>query len=590
MSFNVISSEPCAFNENPANSLFGCGCPSHDDPRIEGDLGEHEGSEGATKKAIFGIIGPNSQKQHVYRRLAQLGPQAAAHGVFTLIISQYKPNGDDISDEITREIDTFRSVALADPKGEFTPVLLHSCVIKRQSQDFQTLMAISDQVKLQQPKNNLTTMVENRHGDLHFLYVTNSGKTLTDYIRRLRAKNNTRPMVTPPDVVDATRKLAEDYQKLAKYQVGHCDMHTSNITYTIEKNKLSLNIIDFGFNNYSRDGQDMNVLHFLFEHAFMGEPRTYETIRPCDPIHYNLFVACFEVMRRCMLVNNDKSIKELLRIVKIIGKDLFVYKHEARGRREKNAIWGDMNSMMGVDRRRYEKYTVELTEEYESYIEYIVWAYGDFFTRQAIQKIWVRVCSKVHDVLLEYYNLHPTLVKDICEPSGSAVNDAYDSYSTGVCVKKYELKIYPVIFDRFCMAFYDKPTGVLDMSFLKKKFDEYSIAFACCSLLTNLVDTFWTCHDEDVRTEIRRIKSDFEAPIFFIRNDDVDQDMFVDMVMDDHIQDPGHFYASTLPLVTYSHASAAPQMPFFPPQQSNSDRIMSPLSFFDDIRHAGLFR
>jgi len=61
-------------------------------------------------------------------------------------------------------------------------------------------------------------------------------------------------MVTPTDVVAATRKLADDYQKLAERKVGHYDMHTSNITYTIEKNKLFLKIIDFGLNDYSREG------------------------------------------------------------------------------------------------------------------------------------------------------------------------------------------------------------------------------------------------------------------------------------------------------------------------------------------------
>jgi len=481
------------------------------------------------------------------------------------LISQIDGLGFDVSDEIDREINTFRSIALANPKGEFTPLLLHSCRITRQSQDFQTLMAISDQVTLQKADNHLSNIVRRGMGDLYLLYVTNSGKTLTDYIRRLDPKSNTRPTVAPPDVVAATQKLADDYQKLAEQKVGHYDMHTSNITYTIEKNKLFLKIIDFGVNDYSREGQPMNVLHFLFEHAFMGDTSTYDSVRCCDPIHYNLFVTCFEVMRRCFLVNEDKSINELLRIVQIIGNDLFVNERRAQGRREKNAIWGDMNSMMGVNRHRYEGYTEQLTSEYESYIENIVSKYSDFFTRKAIQKIWVRVCSKVSDVLLEYYNLHPTLMKDICEPSGSAVNDCYDSYSTGVCVKKFELEIYPVIFDRFCMAFYDKPTGVLDMNFLKKKIDEYSIAFACCSLLTNLANTDYTNHDEYVRREIRRLKSDFEAPVFFIRNDDADQDMFVDMVMDDQMQDPGELFPSTLPLVTYSHGSAAPNVPFFVP-------------------------
>jgi len=258
-------------------------------------------------------------------------------------------------------------------------------------------------------------------------------------------------------------------------------------------------------------------------------------------------------------------------------------------RRETNSIIGDLNSMMGVDRHMYNVYAQRLASEFESYLDNIVNKYSDFYNLKAIQEIWVRVCSKVSDVLSEYYNFHPTLVEDICEPSASAVNECYDSYRTGICVKTFELKIYPVIFDRFCMAFYDKPTGILDHNFLKKKFDEYSIAYACCSLLTNLVDTFYTCHDEDVRREIRRLKSDFEAPIFFIRNDHVDQDMFVDMVIDNDIQDAEHLYPSTLPLVTYSHGSAASHMPFLVPFPNDSEPMLSPLSMFDSSRHPALF-
>jgi len=139
------------------------------------------------------------------------------------------------------------------------------------------------------------------------------------------------------------------------------------------------------------------------------------------------------------------------------------------------------------------------------------------------------------------------------------------------------------------MAFYDKPTNVLDMDFLKKKFDEYSIAFACCSLLTNLVDTFWTPHNNNVRIEIQRLKSDFEAPSFFIHNDDVDQDMLVDMDIDDEVEDPGHLYALTLPLVTYSHGSAAPNIPYYAEEPGDSEGIMSTLPFFDPLVHGGFF-
>jgi len=556
---------------------------------MEGDIRDHAEFEGATKRVIFGIIGPDSQIQHVHRRLAELGPLAVKQGVYTLMISQVDGHGDDISDEIRREIATFQSVAAADPDGEFTPLLLHSCRISRGSQDFQTLIAISNQVNVHKPQNHLNNIIRNRCGDLYLLYVTNSGETLTSYIRRLNANNNTRPMVTAPDVVAATRKLADDYQKLAKKHVGHYDMHTNNITYVVEKNKLSLKIIDFGFNDYARDGESMNVLHFLFAHAFMGDTRSYNSIRACDPIHYNLFVTCFEVMRRCLLVNKDKSIENLLRMVHTIGNSLFEKENPRATRRERNSVVRDLNSMMGVDRHRFQRYGSRLASEFESYIDNIVSTYHRFFNLKAIRGIWLRVCSKVSDVLLEYYHLHPTLVEDICKPSGSAVNEYEDVYPGGVCTETYELEIYPKIFDRFCMAFYDKPTGVLDKNFLKKKFDEFSISVACCDLLTNLVDTFYTSHDQNVRTEIRRLKSDFEAPLFFIHNDDVDQDMFVDMVIDDHVQDPGYLYPSTLPLVTYSHGSGALQMPHFVPVQSNAERIESPLSFFDSNRHRQFF-
>ena len=568
MSFNVVSSEVCCYNQNPAHALYGCGCPSHADPNFEGDITDHLKFEGATKKAIFGIIGPDSQKKHVFDRLAMLGPRAEEQGVYTLMISQFDCDREDISDGIRREIATFQSVAAADPTGEFTPLLLHSCVISRESKDFETLITISDQVNVYGHDNHLNTLIRHYSGDIYLLYVTNSGATLTKYIRHLNSYNNTRPMVTPPDVVAATQKLADDYQKLAKKHVGHYDMHTNNITYIVENNKLSLKIIDFGLNDYARDGQTMNVLHFFFGIVYMGDTNTYQCIRACDPIHYNLFVACFEVMRRCLLVNKDKSIQKLLEIVHTIGKNLFVNEGPVSTQRETKSIVKDLNSMMGVDRHRRNGYATRLASEFESYIDNIVSKYSGFFNLKAIQEIWVRVCSKVSDVLDEYYHLHPTLIDDICKRSSSAVNEYYDVYPGDVCTEKYELEIYPVIFDRFCMAFYDKPTGVLDHNFLKKKFDEYSIAVACCSLLTNLADTFYTYHDQNVRTEIHRLKSNFVAPIFFIHNDDVDH-----MGIDDHM------YLSTLPLVT----SAASHVPYFVPPPSNSDRMESPLGIDDHM-------
>jgi len=60
MSFNVVSSEVCAYNQNPSNTLYGCGCLSHNNVTKQDDVNEHLEFEGATKKVVFGIIGPEN--------------------------------------------------------------------------------------------------------------------------------------------------------------------------------------------------------------------------------------------------------------------------------------------------------------------------------------------------------------------------------------------------------------------------------------------------------------------------------------------------------------------------------------------------
>ena len=75
-------------------------------------------------------------------------------------------------------------------------------------------------------------------------------------------------------------------------------------------------------------------------------------------------------------------------------------------------------------------------------------------------------------------------------------------------VKVYDLSAYLIIFDDFCMAFYDQNPSRLDMHFLKEKFDEFSIA--SCTLVLSLIQKTKHIDNEMLLIEIHNAKSKFE--------------------------------------------------------------------------------
>jgi len=496
---------------------------------LEGDqceLWHHTEKEGAFKKVIFGVIGPDKYVDKVHEEMKLL---KYTGGVYTLIINELsrKRGRDDKKNtaDIMREIETMEKIKEIDPLGKFTPTILYWKKLQRGGREFESLQRINRNIALSKKKSGKRLM--GRHiedvtamdnGDIFFLYVTDAGETLESLIdlidtgiskRHSLETQKTQKMildcVTVHSVLDAMNELEENYNKLAVNKIGHCDLHWENITYHIKDGKLGFNIIDFGFHNYHREGQNRNILHFLMSFVVFGNRNeVYRCIRPCDPVHYYMFVMCFEIMYECISCRGalQRTADDLYYVlITMMSNRLFV---DSVTREE------DICSMMGLSQDKGERQGT-LNKKYMEFLLILIDRYDEFYDLDDFSDIWKRVCDKMYDVVLRYLkhtDIH-FLEKIQSSKKRAPLNQFRDIFSSSIQQKQetYDCEAFPVIFDDFCMAYYDKSSSKFDMAFLINKFDNFSIAHNMVKLLNSIQK-----HLKSVRLEleIQDIKSRFK--------------------------------------------------------------------------------
>ena len=519
----VIGSEVCPCNEHSlhpkvCNCIYGC---------LEGDkceLWHHAEKEGAFKKVIFGVIGPDTYVDEVHKEMSRLKYRG---GVYTLVINELsrkrgRPPKDNTMD-IMREIETMEIIKQIDPLGTFTPTILYWKKMQRGGKEFESLQRIDRNIAASKQKSgkslvgrHIEDVTAMDNGDIFFLYVTDAGETLESLIDlkyngvskkqspQTQAKQKTIvDYVTVDSVVNAMYELEENYNSLARHKIGHCDLHCENITYRINDGKLNFNIIDFGFHNYCRSGQERNILHFLMSFVVFGNRQeVHRCIRFCDPVHYYMFILCFEMFYECIswrgaLQRTAEDLHYVL--VTMMSNRLFV---DSVTREE------DIGSMMGLPEGKDERAST-LNRKYMEFLSVLEERYDEFYDLGDFSNIWKRVCIKTYETVLRY--LENTDVHFLHKMQGSKkrapVNQFKDVFSsiTRQQEEVYNCEAFPIIFDDFCMAYYDKST--FDQAFLIQKFDKFSIAHSMVKILNSIQK-----HFKSVRVEFETdyLKSRFK--------------------------------------------------------------------------------
>ena len=229
----------------------------------------------------------------------------------------------------------------------------------------------SDSDEEKEEGQELVEMIESNEDSLYFMYVTDVGISLYNYVTDCDAIRDSK------DIINATRNLAEDYQKLAKNGIGHYDMHNNNIMCKKRDGKLCLSIIDFGFGFAIEKGIQRNVLHFLFSGvSFDKAEQTKRSIRHCDPVHYNMFVMCFGMLRRTLNQTKQATVQTV------------------------NAIIHDMYDS-GFVQKEPIGWTAD-TKNFHVLEAYIIESYKEFYTKEQLQGIWKRVCEKTYVVVSDF--------------------------------------------------------------------------------------------------------------------------------------------------------------------------------------------
>ena len=519
----VIDSEVCPCNEhqlNPklCNCMFGC---------LEEDtceLWHHVEKEGAFKKVIFGVIGPDTYVDEVYKEMSRL---QYTGGVYTLIINELSrkrgrpPKNKTV--DIMREIETMQTIKEIDPSGNFTPTILYWKKMQRGGKDFESLKRIDQNIasgKKKSSKKFVGRHVEDvtamDNGDIFFLYVTDAGETLKSLIDLIdngvdkkqsletqETQSTILKCVTMDGVLNAMYELQENYNSLATFKIGHCDLHWENITYRIKDGKLRFNIIDFGFHNYCRSGQERNILHFLMSFVVFGnKEEVYRCIRVCDPIHYYMFIMCFEMFYECISCRGalQRTAEDLHYVlVTMMSNRLFV---KSVTQQE------DISRMMGLP---YDKGELQgsLIRKYTEFLSVLIERYKDFYDNYDFREIWKRVCTKMYEAVIRYLENTDAQFLQKMKPSKkrAPVNQFQDVFSTITQQKEevYNCEAFPVIFDDFCMAYYDKQT--FDNAFLIQKFDKFSIAHSMVKLLNSMQKRY---DSELLQFEIEFLKERFK--------------------------------------------------------------------------------
>ena len=519
----VVDSEVCPCNEDQLHPKI-CNCSHGCLETDQCELWHHAEKEGAFKKVIFGVIGPDTYVDEVYREMSRLKYTGS---VYTLMINELSckrgRNPKNNTVDIMREIETMQKIKEIDPSGKFTPTILYWKKMQRGGKDFESLNRINRNIALSKKKSGKKFM--GRHiedvtamdnGDIFFLYVTDVGETLESLIDLIdtgiskkrsletqKAQQTILDCVTVQGVLDAMNELEENYNELAIHQIGHCDLHWENITYRIKNGKLSFNIIDFGFHNHHRLGQERNILHFLMSFVVFGNRNeVYRCIRACDPVHYYMFIMCFEIFYECISLRgaSQRTADDLHYVlITMMSNRLFV---DSVTREQ------DIGRMMGLPDGKGE-YQSKLNTKYMDFLIVLIERFDEFYDLDDFSDIWKRVCQKTYDVVLRY--LKNKDVRFLQEIQGSkkraAANQFKDVFSSSMQQHEeiYNCEAFPVIFDDFCMAYYDKI--IFDKAFLIKKFDKFSIAHNMVKLLNSIQKHFKSVR---VEFEIQHLKSRFK--------------------------------------------------------------------------------
>jgi len=539
MNLNVVDSENCCYNLKPGNPIQLCGCEESCSLEKACDPKHHIEKKGARKKAIFGVIGVQNEISQVFEQAELIGYRG---GIYTLLMNEFDDDlqkGDN-KPEISRELEVYKKLSQIDAGGEFTPILLHSCIVKRNTTSFDELLSICRNISEYQSKTrdfesnqHLQNMVRSNRGGIIFMYVSDAGKTIQSYMRMCQ-KYPSQIRMSPQDVIESTQNFAINYQKLAARQIGHFDLHLNNVTYKMKNGKMCLSMIDFGCDEYFENGKRANYIHFVYAPVHFGFQRSAERyIRPSNPVHYIMFIMAFEILRNCLYFWKSRighfSVSQHGRLVSDIiyrmSEGLFI-------ETDNNVIQEVMKSMLGYDSDPKYSESHFLCQSYCDFFYVIKEVYGDFYSIRCLKGIWMRVCEKMEQAVYRYGNANPKYLDEMSISRRDGAVNVFETNKDGHYVF-VGMPAYLKIFDDFSMAFYDKEQFSHNINFLKKKYDEFSIARLSIILLKLVY--FSRGDNARLEFEIRRVQDIFSPPNFFLKSkyeevvqvidQDIDQDV-----------------------------------------------------------------
>jgi len=548
---NVTSSGICPYQENQKNPKELCGCSQNCGLTDICLPWHHAEFAGVSKKAFYGIIAPT----RIARRLKHIiieRDYLESEGIYTLILNQFASDRSDNTEEINIEIELFKTLREIDPEGEFTPEMFHHTVIQRNSMDMLHMHRMCHNIAvfhneayihnaLMENALDTTTprlkkkdfekgkcfikLINECIGDLTLMFVSDAGKSLTDLCDEIKDKKT---IVSAKDVIQCTRKLPENYAKLAARGIGHFDMHCNNICYKMKKNKPCLTIIDFGYNSFIDGGQESNFIHYLLAEIDFNYLEKHAFMRCCDPVHYYMFIACFEMMIGYFSQYNEKGLGNLTTLVSILLK------------MAQNLFSPDISDDEACAPALVVNLDVQIIQaKYYQFRARIKEVYARFYTEELLNNIWRRVCLKTHQAVMRYHYTHDEFITTIARIScpGQTIFSS-NQYRKKRCADGKFNKIFPCvsylpILDDFCMAYYDREGSQYDYKFLKQKFDEHSVTQACVFFLSSvyIVDDDETEETHrgkvDLMHEIDRIKMKFQPPTMHYEENSIEYSFMI---------------------------------------------------------------
>jgi hypothetical protein len=175
-----------------------------------------------------------------------------------------------------------------------------------------------------------------------------------------------------------------------------------------------------------------------------------------------------------------------------------------------------------------DKLTAETLDmkNFQIFQDRIIEVYEIFYNQNNLHEIWKRVCTKSCEAIERYVN---KTIDGMAQLSERVL--AIDTRNRLPIAQKYRpdneytygskrTNAFTLIFDDFSMAYYDMESVSIDHVFLRKKFDEFSIASVCVGLL-NDVCVEETTYQEQVQLgiQVTHFQKAFSSPYFFLHND-----------------------------------------------------------------------